>query len=368
MFCHLHVHTEYSLLDGMCRIPQLVARAKELGMDSLALTDHGVMYGAIQFYRAAKEAGIKPIIGCEVYVAQDNRFAHNSGTKDTDHLILLAKNYTGYQNLIQLVSKAHLESFYYKPRLDKELLNQYSKGLIALSACLGGEIPRLILNNRLDEAKQAAQGYRQIFGDDFYLEVMRHPIPELERVNEGLFAISRETGIPLVATNDVHYVKKEDAVTHDILLCIGTNTTVLDDKRIRMAGDFYYFKTPEEIATEFHDIPQAIENTGKIADKCNLELEFERLHLPTIELPEGKTAYEYLADLCYQGLPQYYPQPTEEIKERLAYELDVIQKTKFADYFLVVWDIISLRKTRFCTGYEAVPQRVSYYTAWVLLK
>jgi DNA polymerase-3 subunit alpha len=343
MFYHLHVHTEYSLLDGMCRIPQLVARAKEMGMSSLALTDHGVMYGAIQFYQEAKKAGIKPIIGCEVYIAQSDRFSRNAG-KDTDHLILLAKNLTGYHNLIQLVSKGHLESFYYKPRLDKELLKQYSEGLVALSACLGGEIPRLILSNRLDEATQAALGYRQMFGEDFYLEVMRHPIPELGRVNEGILDISNETGIPLVATNDTHYINKEDAVTHDILLCVGTNTTVLDDKRVKMAGDYYYLKTPDEMAAEFKDIPQALENTGKIAEKCNLELEFERLHLPTIELPLGKTAFEYLSDLCYEGLPKYYPQPTTEIKERLAYELDVIEKTKFADYFLVVWDIISFVK------------------------
>ena len=350
MFCHLHVHTEYSLLDGMCRIPQLVARAKEMGMSSLALTDHGVMYGAIQFYQEAKKAGIKPIIGCEVYIAQSDRFSRNAG-KDTDHLILLSKSATGYHNLIQLVSKAHLESFYYKPRLDKELLKQYSEGLIACSACLGGEIPRLILSNRTEEAKQAALGYREMFGDDFYLEVMRHPIPELGRVNEGLLEIHHETGIPLVATNDVHYINKEDAVTHDILLCVGMNTTVLDEKRIKMAGDFYYLKSPEEMAVDFQDIPEALENTGKIADKCNLELEFERLHLPTIELPLGKTAFEYLSDLCYEGLPKYYPQPTKEIRERLAYELDVIDKTNFADYFLVVWDIMTfVRKSRILYG------------------
>ncbi|MBN1366760.1 MAG: DNA polymerase III subunit alpha [Dehalococcoidales bacterium] len=350
MFCHLHVHTEYSLLDGMCRIPQLVARAKEMGMSALALTDHGVMYGAIQFYREAKIAGLKPIIGCEVYVAQNDRFSRNTG-KDTDHLILLSKNLTGYHNLIQLVSKGHLESFYYKPRLDKELLKQYKDGLIAMSACLGGEIPRLILSNRTDEARQAALGYREIFGEDFYLEVMRHPIPELGRVNEGIIDIHHETGIPLVATNDTHYINKEDAVTHDILLCVGMNTTVQDDKRIKMSGDFYYLKSPEEMAADYQDIPEAIENTGKIAEKCNLELEFERLHLPTIELPPGKTAFEYLSDLCYEGLPKHYPQPTQEIKERLAYELDVIDKTKFADYFLVVWDIITfVRKSRILYG------------------
>jgi len=340
MFAHLHVHTEYSLLDGMCRVPQLVARAKELGMDSLAITDHGVMYGAIQFYQAAKAAGIKPIIGCEVYVAQENRFNKNSQGKDTDHLVLLAKNVTGYQNLTQLVSRGHVESFYYKPRLDKELLKQYKNGLIAMSACLGGEIPRLILNGRIQEAREAALWYRDTFGEDYYLEVMRHPIAELQQVNLELIAISQETGIPLVATNDTHYINKEDADMQDILVCIGTNTTINDEKRIKLEGPYYYLKSPEEMAEDYKDIPEAIENAGSIADKCNLVLEFERLNLPTIQLPEGKTPDEYLSDLCYEGLEKYYSDPTDEIKERMVYELDVIKQTRFADYFLVVWDII----------------------------
>jgi len=310
-----------------------------MGMDSLAITDHGVMYGVIQFYQEAKKAGIKPIIGCEVYVAQDNRFAKNQN-KDTDHLILLAKSNTGYQNLIQLITKGHIESFYYKPRLDKELLGQYREGLIALSACLGGEIPRLILNGRRGEAKQAAIGYQQIFGDDFYLEVMRHPIPELDQVNREIIAISRETRIPIVATNDTHYIYKEDADMQELLTCIGTNTTILDEKRMRMPGAYYYLKSPQEMAEQYQDIPEAMENAGRIADKCNLALEFERLHLPTIELPPDKTPDEYLANLCDAGFPKYYPNPTDEIKERLAYELDVIKKTEFANYFLVVWDII----------------------------
>ncbi len=343
MFNHLHVHTEYSLLDGMCRIPQLVARAKELGMDSLALTDHGVMYGAIQFYLAAQEAGIKPIIGCEVYVAQDSRFGHNASDKNRYHLILLAKNQTGYRNLIQLTTKAHLEGFYYKPRLDKELLQQYHQGLIALSACIAGEVPRLILEGRLDEAKQAALWYKQTFGD-FYLEIQRHPIPELEPINQGLIAISTELDIPLVATNDVHYINQEDASAHDLLLCIGTNSSIHDDKRVKMAGDFFYLKSPQEMAELYRDIPQAVENTGHIAEMCNLKLEFGRLYLPEIELPEGKTPDQFLADLCYEGLPRYYPTPTSEIKQRLDDELDVIEKTQFANYFLVVWDIISFTK------------------------
>jgi len=343
MFSHLHIHTEYSLLDGMCRIPQLVSRAKELGMDSLAITDHGVMYGAIEFYLAAKEAGLKPIIGCEVYVAQDSRFSRSAGDKSNYHLILLAKNQTGYHNLIQLTTKAHLESFYYKPRPDKELLQEYHHGLIALSGCAGGEIPRLVLEGRLQEAKQVALWYKQTF-DDFYLEIMRHPIPELEQINQGLIAMSSELDIPLVATNDVHYVNREDASAHDLLLCIQTNSSIYDDKRMKMAGDFFYFKSPQEIAELFSDIPQAIDNTERIAEMCNLKLEFGRLYLPEVELPEGKTADQFLADLCYQGLHQYYPQPTPEIEKRLDYELEVIKQTQFANYFLVVWDIISFAK------------------------
>jgi len=345
MFTHLHVHTEYSLLDGMCRISQLVSRAKELGMDSLAITDHGVMYGVIEFYQAAREAGIKPIIGCEVYVAPNSRFSRDVGDKNNYHLILLAKNQTGYQNLIQLTTKANLESFYYKPRLDKELLEQYHQGLVALSSCIGGEIPQLILGRRLQEAKQAALWYQQTFGD-FYLEIERHPIPELEIINQGLMEISSELGIPLVATNDAHYVNREDAPAHDLLLCIGTNSSVNDDKRMKMAGDFFYLRSPQEMTELYHDVPQAVENTERIAEMCDLRLEFGRLHLPEMELPEGKTADQFLADFCHENLHRYYPQPTPEIEQRLDYELEVIEQTQFANYFLVVWDIISFVKKR----------------------
>ena len=343
MFTHLHVHTEYSLLDGMCRIPKLVSRAKELGMDSLAITDHGVMYGVIEFYREAKETGIKPIIGCEVYVAPNSRFGRDVGDKNHYHLILLAKDETGYRHLIQLTTKAHLEGFYYKPKTDKELLAQYHQGLVALSACPSGEVPRLILQGRTQEAKEAALWYKQTFGD-FYLEILRHPMPELEQINQALIAMSTELDIPLVAAHDVHYVNREDASAHDLLLCIGTNTSVHDEKRMKMAGDFFYLKSPEEMAELYRDIPQALENTERIAEMCNLELEFGRLHLPEIELPEDKTADQFLADLCYEGLRQYYPQPTPEIEKRLDYELEVIRKTQFANYFLVVWDIISFAK------------------------
>jgi DNA polymerase-3 subunit alpha len=343
MFTHLHVHTEYSLLDGMCRIEKLVRKARELGMESLAITDHGVMYGAIEFYREAKEAGIKPIIGCEIYIAPGNRSSRTAADKNNYHLILLAKNKTGYQNLIQLITKAHLEGFYYKPRVDKELLEQYHEGLVALSACLAGELSQLISSRRYDDARQAALWYRQTFGD-FYLEIMRHPIPEMEAVNNYLIQMGQELDIPLVATNDTHYINREDASAHDLLLCIGTNTTIHDEKRLKMAGDFFYLRSPEEMQELYKDIPEALENTERIAGMCNLDLEFGRLHLPEIELPEGRTADQFLADLCRQGLPQYYPNPTPEIEKRLEYELDVIEKTQFANYILVVWDIISFTK------------------------
>jgi len=343
MFNHLHVHTEYSLLDGMCRIPRLVERARELGMDSLAITDHGVMYGAIEFYLAAKEAGIKPIIGSEVYLAPNSRFGRDASDKSNYHLVLLAKNQTGYRNLIRLITKAHLEGFYYKPRVDKELLEQYHHGLIALSACIAGEVPRLILAGRLEEAKQAALWYKQTFSD-FYLEIQRHPIAELEQINRALISMSQELDIPLVATNDVHYINREDASAHDLLLCIGTNSSIYDDKRIKMAGDFYYLKSPQEMAELYQDIPQALENTERIADMCQLKLEFGRLHLPEVDLPEGKTADQFLADLCHQSLPQHYPHPSPAIRERLDYELEVIKQTQFANYLLVVWDIISFAK------------------------
>jgi DNA polymerase-3 subunit alpha len=343
MFSHLHVHTEYSLLDGMCRIPHLVERAGELGMDSLAITDHGVMYGAIEFYLAAREAGIKPIIGCEAYLTAGSRLSRNASDKSNYHIVLLAKNQEGYHNLIQLITRAHLEGFYYRPRVDKELLQEHHEGLIALSACLVGEVPRLILEGRQQEAKQAALWYKQTFGD-FYLEIQRHPIPELELINQGLIAMSQELDIPLVATNDVHYINQEDASAHDLLLCIGTNSSIHDEKRIKMAGDFYYLKSPQEMAELYQDIPEALENTQRIAEMCSLKLEFGRLHLPEVDLPEGKTADQFLAELCHQSLPKYYPDPTPEIKERLDYELEVIKQTQFANYLLVVWDIITFAK------------------------
>ena len=343
MFTHLHVHSEYSLLDGLCRIPQLIAKAKELGMTSLAITDHGSMHGVIDFYTAAKEAGIKPIIGCETYVAETNRQSRSASDKNLYHLLLLAKNQQGYHNLIQLITKAHLEGFYYKPRVDKELLTKHHAGIIALSACAHGELPRLILEGRLEEAATQASWYKETF-NDYYLEIQRHPIPELEQINKGLLSLSSQLNIPIVATNDVHYVDKEDASIQELLLCIQTNTSIYDEKRLKMAGDFFYLKSPQEMAELFADLPDALENTQKIADMCQLELEFGRLHLPQVDLPQGKTSDEYLAELCWQGLKQRFPSPTPEIEQRLAYELDVIRQTQFADYFIVVWDLISFAK------------------------
>ncbi len=344
-FTHLHVHTEYSLLDGMCRIPQLIARTKELGMDSLAITDHGAMYGAIDFYVAAKEAGIKPIIGCEVYVAQSDCRSRDPAHKDPYHLTLLVKNATGYRNLLQLVTKSHLEGFYYKPRVDKALLRLHHDGLIALSGCPHGELARLILEERKDELARTACWYKEVF-DDYYLEIQRHPIPELEQINQELVSLSSELNIPLVATFDAHYIDRKDAPAHELLLCIQTNTSVYDEKRLKMAGDFFYLKSPEEAEELFVDLPQAVENTQVIADMCQLELDFTKLHLPHVDLPKGRKPDEFLAELCWQGLEKRYPQPSSQIKERLSYELDVIQKTKFAPYFLVVWDIISFTRKR----------------------
>ena len=344
-FSHLHVHTEYSLLDGMCRIPQLIARTKELGMDSIAITDHGAMYGVVDFYLAAKEAGVKPIIGCEIYVAQSDCHNRNPKYKRPYHLTLLAKNKKGYHNLIQLVSNGFLEGFYYKPRVDKELLKLHSDGLIALSGCANGELSRLILEGQIDEADRVASWYKETF-DDYYLEIQRYPIPELEQISRELISLSRKLNIPPVATGDIHYINQKDALAHELLLCIQTNHSIHDEKRLKMAGDYFYLKSPEEMEQLFSDLPEAIANTQVIADMCQLELDFSRLHLPRVTLPQGRTANEFLAELCWQGLEKHYPNPSPDVKERLSYELDVIQKTRFADYFLVVWDIASFSRSQ----------------------
>ncbi|MGB2855369.1 MAG: DNA polymerase III subunit alpha, partial [Dehalococcoidia bacterium] len=345
MFTHLHIHTDYSLLDGMCRIPDLISKAKELGMDSLAITDHGALYGIITFYRKAKEAGIKPILGCEFYVAPKERQSRRAADKNAYHLVLLARNEAGYHNLLKLATAAQLEGFYYKPRVDKELLSQNSEGLIALSACPSGELGCLILENRLEDAEKAALWYKDVFGD-FYLELQEHAIPEHAQINKELVGLSRKLGLPLVATNDVHYVNKADAYAHDILLCIQTNNTIHNEKRFRMANDSFYLKSSQEMAELFAELPEALANTQHIAELCNLSLDFERLHLPTIDLPSGKTADEHLAELSHQGLAVRYPELPPEAVQRLNYELEVIKQTEFANYFLVIWDVISFTRAQ----------------------
>ena len=342
-FAHLHVHTEYSLLDGSNKIKEYVARVKELGMNSAAITDHGVMFGVIDFYRAAKEAGIKPILGCEVYVAPGSRFDKEAGTNEDRyyHLVLLAENNKGYANLVKIVSKGFVEGYYYKPRVDLELLEEYHEGIIALSACLAGEVQRNLARSMYEEAKRAAERYEKIFGKDhFYLELQDHGIPEQGMVNQQLLRLSQDTGIELVATNDVHYTFAEDEKPHDILLCIQTGKKLDDENRMRYEGGQYYVKSPEEMATLFPYALQALENTQKIADRCEVEIEFGVTKLPRYDVPEGYTSWEYLNKLCFEGLERRYTPVTEELKERLEYELGVIQKMGYVDYFLIVWDFI----------------------------
>jgi DNA polymerase-3 subunit alpha len=340
VFTHLHVHTEYSLLDGLCQIPPMVQQAKKLGMQALAMTDHGGLYDAVEFYQACKEAGIKPIIGCELYVAKDSRHSKAAGDKQPYHLVALAKNNTGYQNLMQLVSKAHLEGFYYKPRVDRELLEKHREGLIILSACLNGEVARLLSEGFKQEAYDVARWYKQTFGPDYYVELQRHDrLEELERVNAQLLALARELDIPLVATNDFHYLHREDAPIQDVLICIHTSTTVNDDKRLKMDGDSYYMKSAEEMQALFADLPEALANTERIAEQCNVSLQFGTPHLPKFTGPKGEDADTYLRQLCWAGLQSRLPDAPAHYRERLDYELDVIAKTRFPDYFLVVRDI-----------------------------
>ena len=343
MFAHLHTHSEFSLLDGLSRIPDLVGHARELGFESLALTDHGNLYGIVDFYREAQEAGIKPIIGVEAYVAPGIRTDRIPGDKQPYHLVLLAKNDEGYHNLLRLVSIGHLEGFYYRPRMDREVLEQYGSGLIALSACMAGEVARALMEGRLDDAREAALWHKKTF-DGYYLEIQRHPgIAELDRLNSMLLDLAQELDIPIVATNDLHYTRQTDAAAHDVLLCIQTNATVDDTNRMRMDDDGFYLKSEAEMRELFADLPEAIENAGRIADECNLDLEFNRLLLPQIELPDGLSSFEYLEQLCYKGFDERYADygDTERARERVAYELDVIRQMDFADYFLVVWDLVA---------------------------
>ena len=347
-FAHLHVHTEYSLLDGSNKIKEYVGRVKELGMNSAAITDHGVMYGVIDFYRAAKAAGIKPILGCEVYVAPNSRFDRElAGGEDRYyHLVLLAENNTGYANLMKIVSKGFVEGYYYKPRVDKEVLRTYSEGIIALSACLAGEVQRYISKGLYDEAKNKALEYEEIFGKgNYFLELQDHGIPEQAFVNQKLMQMSEELGIELVATNDVHYTYAEDEKPHDILLCIQTGKKLADENRMRYEGGQYYVKSPEQMAELFPYALQALENTQKIADRCNVEIEFGVTKLPKYEVPDGMTSWEYLNKLCFEGLERRYGNPGEELKERLTYELDTIHNMGYVDYFLIVWDFINYAKT-----------------------
>jgi len=346
-FTHLHVHTEYSLLDGLAKIKHLLAKAQDYGMDSLAITDHGVLYGAVKFYLAAQEVGIKPIIGVETYMAARSRFDKQANVdSDRYHLILLAKNETGYKNLMKLVTLAHLEGFYYKPRIDMEILRQYSEGLIATSACLDGEIPQLLIKGEEKKAEEKAKQFLDIFGKDFYLEVQYHPkLEHQDEANKKLIALSRKLGIPLVATNDVHYIEPEDAEAQDVLLAVQTQKKVTDKDRLTMiSSPDFYLRSPQEMAEAFRDLPEAIENTQKIAEACNLEIPIGRWILPHYPLPEGETAEEHLKKLVYERLKDRFPKPSKEILERVEYELDVICKKGFATYFLIVQDFVNWAK------------------------
>ena len=347
-FTHLHVHTEYSLLDGSSKIKEITSRAKELGMKSLAITDHGVMYGVIDFYKAAKEVGIKPILGCEVYVAPGSRFDKQPGESESRyyHLVLLAENNTGYKNLMKIVSRGFTEGFYYKPRVDYEVLEQFHEGIIALSACLAGEVQRYLARGMYEAGCEAAKRYEGIFGKgNFFLELQDHGIPEQKYVNPQLIRMSQELGIDLVCTNDVHYTYAQDADAHDILLCIQTGKKVTDENRMRYDGGQYYLKSPEEMAELFPYAPQALENTCKIAERCNVEIEFGVTKVPHFEVPKGFDSWTYLNHLCNEGMKRRYPDADEEKKKRLEYELSVIHKMGYVDYFLIVWDYINYAKT-----------------------
>jgi len=339
MFTHLHLHSEYSLLDGLARIGPLMERARELGQEAIGLTDHGALYGVVPFYKEARARGLKPIIGVEAYLAPGSRLSREPSEKQPFHMTLLARNQAGYRNLLALATKAQLEGYYYRPRMDKEVLQEYHQGLIAFSGCHSGEVPRLLAADRWDDAVKAARWYKELFGD-FYIEVQEHNIPQAAELNEKLVRLANELGFPLVATNDVHFVRREDAPTHDILLCIGTNTSVLDERRMRLPGDAdsYYLKSEEEMRQLFPELPEAIDNTWRIAEMCDLELEFGRPHLPEADVPPGLSADDYLAQLCQEGLARLRPDVSDEARRRLEYELSVVRQTGFADYILVVHD------------------------------
>ena len=347
-FTHLHVHTEYSLLDGSSKIGELAARAKELGMDSMAITDHGVMYGVIDFYRAARAAGIKPIIGCEVYVSPGSRFDRETvhGEDRYYHLVLLAENNTGYQNLMKIVSKGFVDGFYYKPRIDEEVMREYHEGIIALSACLAGEVPRYLEKGLYKEAKEAAKRHLEIFGEgNYFLELQDHGIPLQRQVDQGIMRLSKELNIPLVATNDCHYINADDWEAHDILLCIQTGKKVSDENRMRYEGGQYYVKSEEEMRQLFPYAPEAIENTHKIAERCNVEIEFGVTKLPRFDVPDGYDSWGYLNHLCDEGFALRYPDDDGTLRARLDYELGTIKSMGYVDYFLIVWDFINFAKS-----------------------
>ena len=343
-FAHLHVHTGYSLLDGSNKVEDYVNRIKELGMTAGAITDHGVMYGVIDFYKAARNAGIKPIIGCEVYVAPGSRFDKEAGVNENRyyHLVLLAENNKGYENLSHIVSRGFTEGYYYKPRVDLEILKEFSEGIICLSACLAGEIPKAISRGDLAEAREAALRYDEIFGHgNFFLELQDHGIMEQRNVNAALMGLSKELDIPMVVTNDCHYTYADDAESHDLLLCIQTGKKVSDEDRMRYEGGQYYVKSEEEMRSLFPYAQEAVDNTQKIADRCNVEIEFGVTKLPHYDVPEGYDSWTYLNKLCDDGLKERYPDDDGTVKKQLDYELSVIQKMGYVDYFLIVWDYIN---------------------------
>ena len=347
-FVHLHIHSEFSLLDGANRIKDLPVRAKELGMDAMALTDHGVMYGAIDFYKACKKEGIKPIIGCEVYVAPRTRFDKEPAIdKKYNHLILLAKDNQGYKNLSKLVSIGFVEGYYYKPRIDLEVLEKYHEGLICLSACLAGSVNQALLNGEEKKAEEIALWHKKVFGEDYYIEIQNNGIQEQVLANQKLVKLARKLDIPLVATNDAHYLKKEDSYNHEVLLCIQTGKKMSDPDRMKFDTDELYVKSPEEMSEYFSSFPDAIENTVKIAEKCNVEFEFGHTILPNYDVPEEyATHYDYFKKLCDDGIRKRYGEnPSQEILDRAEYELGVIKKMGYVDYFLIVWDFIHYAKT-----------------------
>ena len=343
-FTHLHVHTEYSLLDGACRINELINKAKELKMTSLAITDHGAMYGVVEFFKQAKKAGIKPILGFEAYISP-RRMTDKEPQKDKGqyHLVLLAENYEGWKNIIKLCSIGFVEGYYYKPRIDHETLRKYSRGVIALSACLAGEVQSYLLDNNYDKAKKTALMYKDIFGENnFFLEMQDQGIKEQQDVNKALVKMSQETRIKLVATNDVHYINKEDAYFHDVLLCIQMQKTITDKDRMRFPTDEFYLKSYDEMKKLFPE--EVLKNTADIAERCNVELDFDTVHLPEFKVPKGYTKIEYFREICQKGLQDRYKNITDEIQNRLNYEIGVIEQMGYVDYFLIVWDFIKYAK------------------------